>query len=299
MQKKGSKGFPVQERIRKPEWLKVKLPSGKNYVDLKNLVLKNTLNTVCEDARCPNIAECWERKTATFMILGDKCTRSCGFCSVKAGKPEPLDWDEPDRVSNAVLKLELNHAVITSVNRDELEYGGAEIYSLTIKKIKEKNPHCKIEVLIPDFCGNWDALQIVLDAKPDILNHNIETVPRLYKLVRPQAKYERTLELLKISKVQNLTTKSGFMVGLGEEDDEVYDIMNDLRKVDCNILTIGQYLQPTNNHLPVTRYVTPETFKDYKKIGLEMGFKHVESGALVRSSYHADKHFTKKELINS
>ncbi|MBL7128450.1 MAG: lipoyl synthase [Ignavibacteria bacterium] len=284
--------FPVQERIRKPEWLKVKLPSGKNYVDLKKLVLKNTLNTVCEDARCPNIAECWERKTATFMILGDVCTRSCGFCSVKTGKPEPLDWGEPDRVGDVVLKLELNHAVITSVNRDELENGGAEIYALTIKKIKEKNPHCRIEVLIPDFCGNWDALRIVLDAKPDILNHNIETVPRLYKLVRPQAKYERTLELLKISKVQNLTTKSGFMVGLGEEDDEVYDIMNDLRKVDCNILTIGQYLQPTNNHLPVTRYVTPETFKDYKKIGLEMGFKHVESGALVRSSYHADKQFT-------
>ena len=294
MQKKGSIRFPVQERIRKPEWLKVKLPSGKNYVDLKNLVLKNTLNTVCEDARCPNIAECWERKTATFMILGDKCTRSCGFCSVKTGKPDPLDWDEPDRVSNAVSKLELNHAVITSVNRDELEYGGAEIYALTIKKIKEKNPHCKIEVLIPDFCGNWDALQIVLDAKPDILNHNTETVPRLYKIVRPQAKYERTLELLKISKVQNLTTKSGFMVGLGEDDDEVYDIMNDLREVDCDILSIGQYLQPTKNHLPVIHYVTPETFKEYKKVGMKMGFKHVESGALVRSSYHADKHFTKK-----
>ncbi|MFC2092428.1 lipoyl synthase [Bacteroidota bacterium] len=292
MQNKDSIRFPVQERIRKPEWLKVKLPSGKNYVDLKKLVLKNTLNTVCEDARCPNIAECWERKTATFMILGDVCTRSCGFCSVKTGKPEPLDWGEPDRVADAVLKLELNHAVITSVNRDELENGGAEIYALTIKKIREKNSHCKIEVLIPDFCGNWDALRIVLDAKPDILNHNIETVPRLYKLVRPQAKYERTLELLKISKVQNLTTKSGFMVGLGESEDEVYDIMNDLRKVDCNILTIGQYLQPTNNHLPVTRYVTPETFKDYNKIGLEMEFKHVESGALVRSSYHADKQFT-------
>ena len=292
MHKKDSIRFPVQERIRKPEWLKVKLPSGKNYVDLKKLVLENTLNTVCEDARCPNIAECWERKTATFMILGDVCTRSCGFCSVKTGKPEPLDWGEPDRVADAVLKLELNHAVITSVNRDELENGGAEIYALTIKKIKEKNPRCRIEVLIPDFCGNWDALQIVLDAKPDILNHNIETVPRLYKLVRPQAKYERSLELLKISKVQNLTTKSGFMVGLGEEDDEVYNIMNDLRKVDCDILTIGQYLQPTKNHLPVTRYVTPETFKEYNKIGLEMGFKHVESGALVRSSYHADKQFT-------
>lgn len=291
MQKKDSIRFPVQERIRKPEWLKVKLPSGKNYVDLKKLVLDNTLNTVCEDARCPNIAECWERKTATFMILGDICTRSCGFCSVKTGKPEPLDWGEPDRVADAVEKLKLSHAVITSVNRDELENGGAEIYALTIKKIIEKNPHCKIEVLIPDFCGNWDALQIVLDAKPDILNHNTETVPRLYKLVRPQAKYERTLELLKISKVQNLTTKSGFMVGLGERDDEVYDIMNDLRKVDCDILTIGQYLQPTKNHLPVKRYITPKTFKEYKKIGLEIGFKHVESGALVRSSYHADKQF--------
>ncbi len=293
MQKRDSIRFPIKERVRKPEWLKVKLPSGKNYVDLKKLVLKNTLNTVCEDARCPNIAECWERKTATFMILGDICTRSCGFCSVKTGKPESLDWGEPERVADAVIKLKLNHAVITSVNRDELENGGAEIYSLTIKKIRRKNPLCKIEVLIPDFCGNWDALQIVLNAKPDILNHNTETVPRLYKLVRPQAKYERTLELLKISKVQNLTTKSGFMVGLGEREDEVYELMSDLRRVDCDILTIGQYLQPTKNHLPVMRYVTPETFKGYKKIGLEIGFKHVESGALVRSSYNADKHFAK------
>jgi lipoic acid synthetase len=281
-----------QKKIFKPSWLKVKIPSGKNYFGLKKLVSENTLNTVCEDARCPNIGECWERKTATFMILGDVCTRNCGFCSVKTGKPDSLDWKEPDRVAEAVNNLGLRYCVITSVNRDELKNGGDEIYSLTIKKIREKNPVCKIEVLIPDFCGNWKALQIVIDAKPDILNHNIETIPRLYKLVRPQAKYERSLELLKISKVQNLTTKSGFMVGLGERDTEIYTLMEDLRRINCDILTIGQYLQPTKNHLPVVRYVPPETFEEYKKIGLQIGFKHVESGALVRSSYQADKQYT-------
>jgi len=277
------------EYVHKPNWLKVKLPAGKNYFDIKNLVTKNTLNTVCEDARCPNIAECWEMKTATFMILGDICTRSCGFCSIKTGKPEPLDWEEPERVAEAIFELGLKHAVITSVNRDELKNGGAEIYALTIKKIREKNPECNVEVLIPDFLGVLKALQIVIDAKPTILNHNLETVPRLYNIVRPQAKYERSLELLKISKVQNLKTKTGIMVGIGEKDFEIYKLMEDLREIDCDILTIGQYLQPTKNHLLVSRYVSPDLFGEYKRVGLEMGFKHIESGALVRSSYHADK----------
>lgn len=282
---KSSKG----KQEHKPNWLKVKLPAGRNYLNIKDLISKNKLNTVCEDARCPNISECWERKTATFMILGDICTRSCGFCSIKTGTPEPLDWKEPERVANAVFELGLKHAVITSVNRDELENGGAEIYATTIEKIREKNPDCKVEVLIPDFRGIWNALQIVLDSKPDILNHNLETVPRLYRIVRPQAEYERSLELLKISKVQNLKTKTGLMVGLEENDNEIYSIMKDLRKINCDILTIGQYLQPTKSHLPVSRYVSPDLFNEYRRIGLEMGFKHIQSGALVRSSYQADK----------
>ena len=286
--KYGVKNSEVKH-VHKPNWLKVKLPAGKNYLDIKNLVSKNTLNTVCEDARCPNIAECWERKTATFLILGDICTRSCGFCSIKTGQPEPLDWEEPKRVAEAIFELGLKHAVITSVNRDELKNGGAEIYALTIKKIREKNPECNVEVLIPDFRGVLSALQIVLNAKPDILNHNLETIPRLYHIVRPQAKYERSLELLKISKVQNIKTKTGIMVGLGEKDSEIYKLMKEVREIDCDILTIGQYLQPTKNHLPVSRYVSPDLFDEYKKIGLEMGFKHIESGALIRSSYHADK----------
>lgn len=277
------------EELRRPEWLKVKIPTGKNYFDLKQLVLDKKLNTVCEDARCPNMAECWERKTATFMILGDICTRSCGFCSVKLGKPAPMDFDEPRRVAESVKQLGLKHAVITSVNRDDQKYGGADIFALVIKEINRLAPDCKVEVLIPDFRGVWEALVIVLDAKPDILSHNIETVKRLYHFVRPQAVYERTLELLKIAKDKGAVTKSGFMVGLGETDEEVIELMKDLRSVDCDILTIGQYLRPTKEHLPVQRYVHPDDFRNYKKIGLELGFKHVESGALVRSSYHADE----------
>jgi len=288
-QKKSSTKSSKVKYVHKPNWLKVKLPSGKNYFKIKNLVSKGTLNTVCEDARCPNIAECWERKTATFMILGDICTRSCGFCAIKTGQPEPLDWEEPERVAKAIFELGLKHAVITSVNRDELKNGGAEIYALTIKKIREINPECSVEVLIPDFRGVLSALQIVLNAKPDILNHNLETIPRLYHLVRPQAKYKRSLELLKISKVQNLKTKTGIMVGIGEKDFEIYKLMEDLREIDCDILTIGQYLQPTKNHLLVSRYISPDLFDEYKRVGLEMGFKHIESGALVRSSYQADK----------
>lgn len=277
------------EGLRRPDWLKVRIPTGENYFSLKQLVLDKKLNTVCEDARCPNIAECWSRKTATFMILGDTCTRSCGFCSVKLGKPDTLDFDEPRRVAESVKQLGLRHAVITSVNRDDQKYGGADIFAMVIKEINRLVPGCKVEVLIPDFRGIWDALDIVLNAKPDILAHNIETVKRLYHFVRPQAVYERTLELLKIAKDKGAVTKSGFMVGLGETEDEIVEVMKDLRSVNCDIVTIGQYLRPTKNHLPVQRYVHPDNFNNYKKTGLELGFKHVESGALVRSSYHADE----------
>jgi lipoic acid synthetase len=277
------------EDIRRPDWLKVKIPSGENYLSLKQLVIDKKLNTVCEDARCPNIAECWGRKTATFMILGDTCTRSCGFCSVKLGKPAELDYDEPRRVAESVKQLGLKHAVITSVNRDDQKYGGADVFAVVIREINRLAPECKVEVLIPDFRGVWEALDIVLDAKPDILSHNIETVKRLYHFVRPQAVYERTIELLKIAKDKGAVTKSGLMAGLGETDDEVFGVMNDLRSVDCDILTIGQYLRPTKDHLPVQRYVHPDDFRKFKQTGLELGFKHVESGALVRSSYHADE----------
>lgn len=288
-QKKHSVENPDIENNRRPEWLKVKLPTGENFAYLKNLVSKKKLNTVCEDARCPNMAECWHRKTATFMILGETCTRSCGFCSVKLGKPDALDYDEPRRVAESVKELGLKHAVITSVNRDDQKLGGADIFAMTIKQIRELQPECKVEVLIPDFRGVWEALDVVIEARPDILNHNIETVPRLYHFVRPQADYERTLELLQRGKDAGLITKSGFMVGLGESDEEVLSLMKDLKRVNCDIVTIGQYLRPTKDHLPVQRYVHPDLFRMYKNKGIEMGFKHVESGPLVRSSYHADE----------
>jgi lipoic acid synthetase len=235
------------------------------------------------------MAECWQRKTATFMILGEICTRSCGFCSVKLGKPDAMDYDEPRRVAESVKELGLKHAVITSVNRDDQKLGGADIFAMTINATREQAPGCKVEVLIPDFRGVWEALDIVIEAKPDILNHNIETVPRLYHFVRPQANYERTLELLTRSKQKGMTTKSGFMVGLGETNEEIFALMEDLKSVNCDIITIGQYLRPTKNHLPVQRYVHPDQFKEFKTVGLEMGFRHVESGPLVRSSYHADE----------
>jgi len=280
---------PELENSRRPEWLKVKIPTGKNYIMLRELVAAKKLNTVCEDARCPNMAECWSRKTATFMILGNVCTRSCGFCSVKLGKPDALDYDEPRRVAEAVKSLGLKHAVITSVNRDDEKLGGADVFAMTINKIREIVPECKVEVLIPDFRGVWEALDIVLEAEPDILNHNVETVKSLYHFVRPQANYGRTLELLKRAKDKGAVTKSGFMLGLGENFSEVMDLMNDLRSTGCDIITIGQYLQPTKQHLPVQRYVRPGEFKELKRLGMEMGFKHVESGPLVRSSYHADE----------
>jgi lipoic acid synthetase len=275
----------------RPGWLRVRAPSGPNYRDLKGLVQELRLHTVCESARCPNIGDCWERRTATFMILGDICTRACGFCAITTGRPLGLDREEPARVAEAVAHLGLRHAVITSVNRDELPDGGAEIFAATIGAIRERCPETSIEVLIPDFEGNGDALAAVLDAGPDILNHNMETIARLYRIVRPQAKYPRSLELLRRSKemAPGILTKSGMMMGVGEETEEILQSMADLRAVDCDILTLGQYLRPSLQHIPIRRYVSPEEFQSLKEAGLRMGFRHVESGPLVRSSYHADE----------
>jgi len=280
---------PLEYRHRRPEWLKARIPSGENYVRLKDIVDTQKLHTVCQEARCPNMDECWNNGTATFMILGDICTRSCGFCAVKTGKPTELDADEPFRVAEAVKLLGLRHAVITSVNRDELYDGGAQIFAETIRQVRTINPETKIEVLIPDFKGEEFALDIVLDAFPDILNHNVETVPRLYRIVRPQANYKQSLQLLDRAKRRGFTTKTGLMLGIGERTEEVVVVMEDLRTVNCDILTLGQYLQPTKEHLPVDRFVHPDEFKMLKEIGLKMGFKHVESGPLVRSSYHAEE----------
>ncbi len=296
-QRKHSVPNPEIENSRKPEWLKVKIPTGENYLKLKKLVESKKLNTVCEDARCPNMAECWSRKTATFMILGEICTRSCGFCSVKLGRPNEIDYDEPRRVAESVMELGLKYSVITSVNRDDEKLGGADVFAMTINEIRKLQPDCKVEVLIPDFKGDREALQIVIDAKPDVLNHNIETVKRLYHFVRPQANYDRTLELLKRSKKMGMVTKSGFMVGLGETDNEVIELLHDLNENKVDIVTIGQYLQPTKQHLPVQRYVHPNDFRKFKEIGMKMGFGNVESGPLVRSSYHADE--AAKELIKN
>lgn len=275
--------------LRRPEWLKVRLPSGENFLEVKGIVQGNRLNTVCEEARCPNLAECWARRTATFMILGDVCTRSCGFCAIKTGRPEFLDLDEPRRVGEAVKKMGLKHAVITSVNRDELDDGGAGIFAETIHQIRENNPVCKVEVLIPDFKGDINALQIVLDANPDILNHNTETVPRLYRTVRPQGRYDWTLAVLDFSKKKGMRTKSGLMLGLGETTDEVLTVMHDLVNIHVDILTLGQYLRPSKQYLQVQRFVHPDEFRMLKERGIAMGFRHVESGPLVRSSYHADE----------
>jgi lipoic acid synthetase len=274
---------------RRPEWLKVRLPHGPEYQGVRELVETHNLHTVCQEARCPNLGECWGRRTATFMILGDICTRSCGFCAIKTGKPQGLDWDEPYRVADAVAKLKLRHAVITSVNRDELPDGGAGIFAETIRQIRKRVPGCRIEVLIPDFRGSYEALRLVIDARPDILNHNTETVPRLYRTVRPQGRYDWSLQLLDRAKRHGMVTKTGLMLGLGETLDEVRQVMHDLRTVSVDILTLGQYLQPTKQHLPVVRYVTPAEFRILKEEGLAMGFRYVESGPLVRSSYHADE----------
>jgi lipoic acid synthetase len=273
----------------RPDWLRVRLPSGENYEELRQLMRGKQLHTVCEEARCPNMGECWGHRTATFMILGSVCTRSCGFCAVATGRPMALDWEEPRRVAEAVTQMGLKHVVVTSVNRDELRDGGATLFAATIRWIRRLNPECTVEVLTPDFKGVMEALRVVMDARPDVFNHNVETVPRLYKRVRPQAVYERSLAVLKAAKEMNAgkPTKSGFMLGLGETRDEVLALMRDLRDHDVDIVTIGQYLQPTPNHLPIERYVPPAEFREYAREGKAMGIPQVQSGPLVRSSYHA------------
>lgn len=274
---------------RKPSWLKMKMPGGEGYATLKKLVDGNRLHTVCQSAKCPNIGECWSAGTATLMILGDVCTRACGFCHIATGRPPELDLDEPRRVGDAVAKMDLGHVVITSVNRDELPDGGAGVWAETIRQIRLQSPGTSIEVLIPDFCGDWDALQKVIDVKPEILAHNLESVPSQYYRVRPQAKYRRSLELLQRVKQQGLTSKTGIMLGIGETHDEMDLVLDDLVGIGCDILTLGQYLQPTPKHLPVDRWVTPDEFAYWKQRGESRGLRHVESGPLVRSSYHAEK----------
>jgi lipoic acid synthetase len=275
---------------RRPDWLKVRLPSGDNYNEVLQLMRKASLNTVCEEAKCPNLSECWNSRTATFMILGDTCTRSCGFCNVKIGIPNELDLDEPRRVVESAVELNLKHVVITSVDRDDLKDGGAKIFSETIRLINLQLPQTTIEILIPDFKGDETSFNIIMEHPPTVLNHNLETVERLYHAVRPQANYKRSLNLIKWFKNKGLRTKSGIMVGIGETKEEVIEIMKNLRDSGCDIMTIGQYLQPTKDHLPVDRFVTPDEFAYYKEVGLKMGFLAVESSPLVRSSYHAEKH---------
>ncbi len=273
----------------RPDWLRAPAPVGANYRDVKSLIRELRLHTVCESAACPNVGECWNHRTATFMILGNVCTRRCGFCAVRKGGPLPVDYDEPRRVAEAAASLGLKYTVITSVNRDDRKDGGAELYALTIAAIRERLPGCKVEVLIPDFQGSHAAMDIVLGAAPDVLDHNIETVPRLYRQVRLGARYERSLDILFYSKKTQpvIPTKSGLMLGLGEKIEEVVEVMRDLRAHDVDILTIGQYLRPSSKHLPVIRYAAPAEFDDLRRAGYEMGFRHVESGPLVRSSYHA------------
>jgi len=280
---------PAQPRVPKPEWLKVRAPGSPSYLRLKGLMRELNLHTVCEEAQCPNIGECWNHGTATFMILGDVCTRACSYCAVAHGRPNAVDTAEPSRVANAIKVLDLNYVVITSVDRDDLPDGGAEIFAATIRETRERLPECRIEVLIPDFQGNESALRTVLDAGPDVLNHNTETVPRLYRMARSGGRYSRTLELLERARryAPAIPTKTGLMVGLGEEHDELVATFQDLRGVDCQVLTIGQYLRPSAAHAPMVRYYHPDEFRTLKQIALDLGFVHVESGPLVRSSYHA------------
>ena len=278
------------ERLKKPKWLKVKLPTGENYRKVRSLVSEHKLHTICESGSCPNMGECWGEGTATFMILGNICTRSCGFCNVQTGRPEEVDIYEPGRVANSVKLMGVKHAVITSVDRDDLKDGGAEIWAQTVRAVRKQSPGTTMETLIPDFAGKWENLEIVMEEAPEIVSHNLETVRRLTKEVRSQAKYDRSLEVLFRLKKGGMRTKSGVMLGLGETHEEVIETMEDLRSVDVDILTLGQYLQPSPKHLPVVDFVTPERFAEYKEIGLKMGFRYVESGPLVRSSYHAEKH---------
>ena len=277
--------------LRRPPWIKVRAPAGETYEWLHGMMRGKALHTVCEQAMCPNIGECWGSGTATFLMMGDLCTRSCGFCDIKTGSPAPLDWLEPERVARAVQAMNLRHAVITSVNRDERADGGAPIFAMVIRRIRELQPGCSIEVLIPDFKGSIEALRIVMDARPEILNHNVETVPRLFKEVQPQDRYEWAQATLSNAKEldPDVLTKSGIMVGLSETVEEVKSVMDDLRDLRVDILTIGQYLQPSKKHLPIERYYLPEEFREFERYGLEIGFKWVESGPLVRSSYHAEQ----------
>jgi lipoic acid synthetase len=277
-------------RIKKPKWLRVKLPTGENYKKVRSLVDQHKLHTICESGSCPNMGECWGEGTATFMILGNICTRSCGFCAVKTGRPDDVDIYEPGKIAHSVKTMGVKHAVITSVDRDDLKDGGGSIWAQTVTAIRNQSPGTTLETLIPDFAGNWDNLQMIIDVAPEIVSHNLETVRRLTKQVRIQAKYDRSLEVLFRLKKGGMKTKSGIMLGLGETDEEIIETMSDLRSVNVDILTIGQYLQPTAKHLPISEFVTPERFDKYKVIGLDLGFRYVESGPLVRSSYHAEKH---------
>jgi len=279
-----------EEKVKKPSWLKVKLPTGENYRKVRKLVEEHKLHTICESGNCPNMGECWGAGTATFMILGNTCTRSCSFCAVATGRANSYDLDEPRRVAEAIKLMSVKHAVITSVNRDELPDKGAKVWADTIRLIKQESPGTTMETLIPDFMTHWDLLYQVIDEKPEVVSHNMETVERLYRRVRPQAKYERSLEQIKLTKARGRRTKSGVMLGLGETEIEVLKVMQDLVSHDCDVITLGQYLQPTKMHLNVEEFITPEQFAYYKTAGMEMGFKYVESGALVRSSYHAEKH---------
>lgn len=280
----------ADSRMKKPKWLRVKLPTGENFKKVRSLVDEHKLHTICESGSCPNMGECWGEGTATFMILGNICTRSCGFCAVKTGRPDDVDIYEPGKVANSVKIMGVKHAVITSVDRDDLKDGGSEIWVQTVKAIRHQSPGTTMETLIPDFAGNWENLQRIIEVAPEIVSHNLETVRRLTKQVRIQAKYDRSLEVLFRLKKGGMRTKSGVMLGLGETEAEVIETMEDLRSVNVDILTLGQYLQPTTRHLPVQEFITPEQFDIYKELGMKMGFRFVESGPLVRSSYHAEKH---------
>jgi lipoyl synthase len=274
----------------KPDWLKIQIPVGENYSEVKKIVQTHQLHTICEDGKCPNMGECWGAGTATFMILGNICTRSCSFCAVATGRPNEYDLDEPKRVAEAIKLMKVKHAVITSVNRDELKDKGAGVWAATIREVKRVNPGVTMETLIPDFKANWDLLEMVNNEKPEVVSHNMETVERLYRVVRPQAKYERSLEQIKRTKGHGRRTKSGIMLGLGETEEEVFKAMDDLLVHGCDVLTLGQYLQPTKMHLEVAEFVSPDKFMMYKEVGEAKGFKIVESGPMVRSSYHAEKH---------
>ena len=277
-------------KIKKPKWLRVKLPTGENYKKVRALVTEHKLHTICESGNCPNMGECWGEGTATFMILGNICTRSCGFCAVKTGRPDDVDEFEPGKVAHSVKTMGVKHAVITSVDRDDLKDGGSGIWVQTVRAIRKQSPGTTMETLIPDFAGNWDNLQNIIDIAPEIVSHNLETVRRLTKGVRIQAKYDRSLEVLFRLKKGGMKTKSGIMLGLGETHEEIIETMEDLASVNVDILTLGQYLQPTAKHLPIAEFVTPERFQEYKEIGMKLGFRYVESGPLVRSSYRAEKH---------